>query len=353
MSSVLVWRDRVACVAGSAVSTTCIGGVTPSRGITCKSLSERRLMDTSTDLFFFSSRRRHTRSDRDWSSDVCSSDLIPAGVLDQPAHRDLARQAAREAIVLLKNARGLLPLRKDLRTLAVIGPNADQWRVLLGNYNGLPADPVTPLRGIREAVGKGTRVLYARGADLAEGFPVLDVAPSSALSTSAGRPGLDVAYFNNRAMAGAPVSTAVDTALDVSWNDGAPRADLNPDDFAVRWTGALRPPHSGTYRLGLIGTLRFQLFLDDSLVLRSVYPTHDGEFPDPRPVRSEPLRLEAGRSYRLRVDAQESYGDAQLHLLWSTPQETLEAEALRAAGEADVVVLCLGPTAQLEGEEMP
>src|SRR5256886_7921276 len=98
--------------------------------------------------------------------------------------------------------------------------------------------------------------------------------------------------------------------------------------------------------------MRFQLFLDDSLVLRSVYPTHDGEFPDPRPVRSEPLRLEAGRSYRLRVDAQESYGDAQLHLLWSTPQETLEAEAVRAAGEADVVVLCLGLTAQLEGEAM-
>src|SRR5205823_1890650 len=92
--------------------------------------------------------------------------------------------------------------------------------------------------------------------------------------------------------------------------------------------------------------------LDDSLVVRSVYPTHDGEFPDPRPVRSEPLRLEAGRSYRLRVDAQESYGDAQLHLLWSTPHEMLETDALRAAGEADVVVLCLGLTAQLEGEEM-
>src|SRR5437763_13203566 len=181
---------------------------------------------------------------------------IPLRVLDQPAHRQLARQAARESIVLLKNARGLLPLRKDLRTLAVIGPNADQWRMLLGNYNGLPADPVTPLRGIREAVRQGTRVLYARGADLADGFPVLDVPPSNVLSTSAGGPGLDVAYFNNRAMAGAPVSTAVDTALDVSWNAGAPRADLNPDDLAVRWTDALRPPHSRTYRLVLMGVTR-------------------------------------------------------------------------------------------------
>ena len=105
---------------------------------------------------------------------------IPAGVLDQASHRELARQAARESIVLLKNAGGVLPLRKDLGTLGVIGPNADQWRMLLGNYNGLPADPVTPLRGIREAVGKGTRVLYARGADLADGFPGTDVSPAPA-----------------------------------------------------------------------------------------------------------------------------------------------------------------------------
>jgi beta-glucosidase len=100
---------------------------------------------------------------------------IPFAVLDQPAHRELARQVARESIVLLKNDGGMLPLRKDLHVLAVIGPNADQSRMLLGNYNGLPADPVTPLRGIREAVGKGTQVLYARGADLADGFPGPDV----------------------------------------------------------------------------------------------------------------------------------------------------------------------------------
>ena len=99
---------------------------------------------------------------------------IAYGVLDRPTHRELARRVARESIVLLKNAGGVLPLRKDLATLAVLGPNADQWRMLLGNYNGMPADPVSPLRGIREAVGRGTRVLYARGADLADGFPGTD-----------------------------------------------------------------------------------------------------------------------------------------------------------------------------------
>ena len=89
---------------------------------------------------------------------------IPYSVLDAPAHRALARRVARESIVLLKNAGNLLPLRKDLGAIAVIGPNADDKPMLLGNYEGAPADSITPLRGIREAV-PNTRVLYARGSD--------------------------------------------------------------------------------------------------------------------------------------------------------------------------------------------
>jgi beta-glucosidase len=89
-------------------------------------------------------------------------------------------------MVLLKNEGGTLPLKKDLGTIAVIGPNADQWRMLLGNYNGDPADPITPLRGIREAVPH-TRVLYARGSDLADGFPVADTVPPRDLPTTGRR----------------------------------------------------------------------------------------------------------------------------------------------------------------------
>ena len=277
---------------------------------------------------------------------------IPISVLDQPSHRTLALQVARESMVLLKNARNLLPLRRDLGTIAVIGPNADQWRMLLGNYNGIPADPVTPLRGIREAVAPRTRVLYALGSDLADGFPVLAPVPARVLTNARGRPGLDVAFFASRTMTGAPLFQRTDSTLDAHWGEGAPRADMNVDDFGVRWTATLRPTHTGTYRLALVGTVKFQLYLDDSLVVQSVYPTHDGEFPDPRFAETEPLRLEAGRRYRLRVDGEESYGEAELQLLWATPTEALESEATDAARRADVVVLCLGLTARLEGEEM-
>lgn len=104
---------------------------------------------------------------------------IPFSALDDSAHRALARQAARESIVLLRNRHHTLPLSKSLRTIAVIGPDADDPRMLLGNYHGEPADPVTPLRGIREAL-PGARVIYARGADLAEGYSGLERAPGSA-----------------------------------------------------------------------------------------------------------------------------------------------------------------------------
>ena len=91
---------------------------------------------------------------------------IPYEVNDCERHRRLARIAARESIVLLKNAGGLLPLRKDLGSIAVIGPNAYDPDVLHANYFGVASRSVTPLDGIRAAVSPGTKVLYTDGCHL-------------------------------------------------------------------------------------------------------------------------------------------------------------------------------------------
>ena len=71
--------------------------------------------------------------------------------------------------MLLKNQGGLLPLKKTIKTLAVIGPNADSVETLLGNYNGDPSAPVTPLAGLRGKLGTRTKILYAQGGELADG----------------------------------------------------------------------------------------------------------------------------------------------------------------------------------------
>ncbi len=96
---------------------------------------------------------------------------IPYSVNNSEENGKLARETALKSIVLLKNQNNLLPLKKDIGTVAVIGPNADEIFVLLGNYNGTPSDPITPLRGIREKLDGISEVLYARGCNWAEGMP--------------------------------------------------------------------------------------------------------------------------------------------------------------------------------------
>lgn len=91
---------------------------------------------------------------------------IPYEVNDCDKHRQLARITARESLVLLKNQGSLLPLPKTVKSIAVIGPNAYDHQVLLGNYFGTPSRTVTPLDGIRAAVSPGTKVWYAPGCSL-------------------------------------------------------------------------------------------------------------------------------------------------------------------------------------------
>ncbi|MFM2091814.1 MAG: hypothetical protein RLZZ127_2303, partial [Planctomycetota bacterium] len=106
-------------------------------------------------------------------SEVRWSAVDPACV-DGAAHRALARTAAARSLVLVRN-NGILPLRKDLRSILVTGPNADTVEVLLGNYSGLSPRMVTILEGVTGAVSDDCVVQFFRGADLLHpartGFP--------------------------------------------------------------------------------------------------------------------------------------------------------------------------------------
>jgi len=273
---------------------------------------------------------------------------IPYKVNDSRKHRKLALETARKSIVLLKNEYNLLPLKKDISTIAVIGPNADDVEVLLGNYNGNPTNPVTPLQGIRDKVSSKTKVLYAQGCRHAANLPSLEVVPSAALYTTIGRKrqnGLKGEYFNNRNFNGDPVFTRIDKQIDFNWWDGAPKKELDDDNFGVRWTGELVPPVSGTYALGANGFSGFRITLEDSLLISFQNRHH------PR-TKYENVDLEAGRSYKITVEFYEMQGDAHMRLLWSPPGRDLVKEAVQATEKADAVIMVMGLSPRLEGEEM-
>jgi beta-glucosidase len=91
-------------------------------------------------------------------------------VINNQEHRDLALEMARESMTLLQNKNNILPLKKSIKKIAVIGPNADSESMLWGNYNGTPVRTITILDGIRTKLNE-KRIMYDKGCDLVEDNP--------------------------------------------------------------------------------------------------------------------------------------------------------------------------------------
>ncbi len=276
-----------------------------------------------------------------WSS-------IPISVIDSEEHQALALETARKSMVLLKNEGGVLPLDRDLGKIAVIGPSADDVGILLGNYNGVPSDPVTPLRGIRGAVSSHTEVVHAPGTHLAENMPALHVIPNEHLFTgqdAARENGLAAELFSNREMQGQPVSTRVDRTVDSGLWDEAAFAGVSLDKQSVRWSGLVVPPHTGNYQIGGRALGTFRLFVDDTLLVET-----DCWYEACTDWAT--LEVEAGQEYAIRVEYLPERAGGEVQLMWAEPESILREEALEAASGADAVILMMGLSPRLEGEEM-
>ena len=266
---------------------------------------------------------------------------IPFSENDSEAHRALALKAARESIVLLKNANNTLPLKKDLKTIAVIGPNADTLEVLLGNYNGTPTRYTTPLAGIKSRVSPNTEVLFAPGT-----YKI--GSQTTPLPATALRSGLKAEYFGNRELKGEPVLARTDSEVNFGWGALSPAASLTPQNFSVRWNGKLVAAVAGKYTIGFNGNGGFRLYLDGKVLVE--------EFANRRTkTLTKEIELQAGQGYDLQLEYIVGTNEfAAARLIWSPPEaeRLLRDDAVSKAKQADAVVLCLGLSPQVEGEEM-
>jgi beta-glucosidase len=274
---------------------------------------------------------------------------IPFSENDSEAHRQLALKTARKTMVLLRND-GVLPLKPAPKSIAVVGPLADSLRALEGNYNGTPSRATTALDGIRKQF-PAARVTFTPGTKLLR--PPAPVS-EEALRTKGGKTGLTAVYFRNKDLSGKPVVSRIDPQVDFGFIRRLP-AELGftdfsaTRDFSARWSGALIPPESTTYKLSVEGAGGVRLWLDGKLLLDD-WAQHEG----PTTTTTE-VKLEKGHSYALKLEY--FYGGpaffSGVRLLWSPVKgdDTPQAAAA-AAREADVVVAVVGITADLEGEEM-
>ena len=281
---------------------------------------------------------------------------LPYEINGSATHRSLALRAAQESIVLLKND-GLLPLAKELKSIAVIGPGAEDLAVLLGNYCGTPSHAVTPLEGIRRKVLPETALYTALGCEIATGLPPLCAVPAACLrlpadSASHALQGLAGTYHpgptipDDRSTSNAAFAR-IDPLVDFGWRDASPLGGQVTDHFCVRWTGALIPPTSGRYLLGVRGSSGYLLRLDGCELLPYESNDHHAF------TRTVPVELEGGRLYEVCLDYVNTGRAPEVQLLWAVPGQDYVTEALRVAENAEVVVMVMGLSPALEGEEMP
>jgi beta-glucosidase len=252
-------------------------------------------------------------------------------------HRALARDAARQSIVLLKNEGGALPLSSSVRSIAVIGADAEEAR--LGGYSGPGNSKVSILEGIRRAA-PGVAVRYAAGPGRT--IREFDVVPASQLSSGpAAQPvrGLAGEYFDNPQLQGPPRLTRTDARLDFRWTLNSPGRGIPFDWYSARWTGTIVAPATGVGRLGVEGNDGYRLYLDDKLILDNWQKRSYG-------TRTVPVALVAGSSHAIRLEYFETTGNARLKLIWDAgivdaSSHAIE-EAVSAAKASDVAVIVAG-----------
>jgi len=250
-----------------------------------------------------------------------------------PEHRALALEAARKGIVLLKNDDKTLPLKKTLRSIALLGPAADT--TLFGGYSGWGREGITVLQGIRDRAGSGTTVRFSPGC--AFGFNSLPPIPPENLLPSGGKPGehgLKGEFFANMTLQGEPAVVRHDPRVHFTWGMGSPDPKIPVEHFSARWTGSLVPAVSGTYKLGASTDDGMRLTLDGKLLLNSWYDR--GATLDYATVR-----LEAGRSYDLRLEYYENTGWSFASLVWElqVPEDPRIADAVQLARQSDAAIV--------------
>jgi beta-glucosidase len=274
---------------------------------------------------------------------------------DSPTHHELALQAARESIVLLKNEKKALPLNKDVGSIAVIGPAADDLDTMLANYHGTPASIVTPLAGMQRQFGAETKIRFALGSTFSSGSNAL--VPGILMQSAGTGSGFLAEYYANPDFQGKPVVSRFEPRvyLEREMLDAELEARVPYNNYSVRWSGELRAPYSGEYAIGIV-RMRCEeckagdsarVFLNDKLIL-----SDEAESSLTRAPKETRMVLKQTARYRLRVEYLQHSGGVGMQLVWRPPAEPLLAEAVEAVKRADVAVAFLGLNSELEGEEM-
>ncbi len=255
---------------------------------------------------------------------------------DDPRSGEVALRIAREAVVLLKNERGTLPLSgKKVKRIVVLGPNAETMPGGGGSAHVDPFHFVSVAEGLRRAAGRKVKVevFPGPGPELAAGLA----------RTSAYEGPLKLEFLAGDGHERRVLATRDDARIDHDWRDGEPAPGVPLKSLWAHWTGAIRAPSSGRYIFMLQNHGNSSVRLDGREIIVSWFNYNDAlyAFAD----------LEAGRTYPIEVQAiYDNQGPAAVRFGWGPAPALLTDQQAERVRTADAVVVCAGYNAMLEGE---
>ncbi len=271
---------------------------------------------------------------------------IPASTISCEKHDALATQAARESMVLLEN-NGILPLSKDIKTIAVVGPNADDVELLNGNYGGTPTKEHqrSLLEGIKAAV-PNARIIYQKACELNDEYATIH----HLQDFNSGK-GVKVEFYNNRALDGSPVKTDYYNELNFSTFGAWGFAQgVSKEELSVRV--------SGQYTSTFTGEMKYTLNTDNGYVLKvngEVVEENKGGgrrgFGFRRAAEYKSFPVEAGKTYDVTIEYK--HGNGQFAMLRGDICERKLVDFTNLANEvkqADAIIIIGGISARMEGE---
>ncbi|RYY52954.1 MAG: glycoside hydrolase family 3 protein [Chitinophagaceae bacterium] len=269
---------------------------------------------------------------------------IPKSVLNNPAHRKLALDMARESMTLLRNQDNVLPLKKTGKKIAVIGPNADNKPMLWGNYNGTPIRTISILDGLRKEYGAGN-IIYDKACDLVENKVTESYFPQASCN---GQKGFKATYWNNRDMSGTPVITQqINSALKLTTagqHEFASGVQLERFSALYQTEFTATATEEIVFKFGATGS--FRLIVNDSTIQ---------SFNNWRTLPSRAtFQTERGKKYKIEIRyAQLNNWQANIEFDFGKEVDINFNSLVNRLKGVDVVVFAGGLSTMLEGEEMP
>ena len=281
------------------------------------------------------------------------ADMIPwkdlgPEVISSESNHQTAIQAARESMVLLENKGGLLPLAKNLKKIAVVGPNADDAALLNGNYGGTPTaeHTFTLLQGIKAAV-PGTEVYYNQACPLTEGYETI-----SYLKDFNDGKGIYVEFFNNNDLEGTPDATGYyNKALNFSTFGAWGFAEgISTDKISVRATGKFTAPFTGEMKYAISSDNGYTFKVNGETVEAATGGGRRG-FGFRRGVEYKSFNVVKGETYDIAIEYKRGTGNFAMLNADICERRLIEFdEVAKNVADADVIIVIGGISAQLEGE---